>query len=297
MAEYKTTPEYGEYQKYLMEFKAKRQQDHDYDNHGKKHREELARQHEPALSGTDENIDYLNQLAEFHKQHGGSLDRFPSVDKRPLDLFKLKRAVEMRGGFFEISKQKTWAEIGRDLGYSGKIISSLSTSLKNSYQKWLHPYEEYLQTLKIRQAVINEEDGGTIKCICGFLDDVGSVILCEMCDRSQHIVCYYENRDVPDIHECVDCSPRQVDSEKATALQRQLRNLPKALSSFGFRIPKRSRDRHRVCLFDGVRRKLSRPFSRLSPRVCCFLRRCAHRESRRTKLSGTRPCATISRGH
>lgn len=45
-------------------------------------------------------------------------------------------------------KLKKWAEIGRDLGYSGKIMSSLSTSLKNSFQRWLHPYEEYLRVAK-----------------------------------------------------------------------------------------------------------------------------------------------------
>lgn len=77
-----------------------------------------------------------------------NLNRFPSVDKRPLDLYKLKKAVETRGGFERVCKLKKWAEIGRDLGYSGKIMSSLSTSLKNSYQKWLHPYEEYLRVVK-----------------------------------------------------------------------------------------------------------------------------------------------------
>ena len=77
-----------------------------------------------------------------------NLNRFPSVDKRPLDLYKLKKAVETRGGFERVCKLKKWAEIGRDLGYSGKIMSSLSTSLKNSYQKWLHPYEEYLRVAK-----------------------------------------------------------------------------------------------------------------------------------------------------
>ena len=77
-----------------------------------------------------------------------NLNRFPSVDKRPLDLYKLKKAVETRGGFERVCKLKKWAEIGRDLGYSGKIMSSLSTSLKNSYQKWLHPYEEYLRVAR-----------------------------------------------------------------------------------------------------------------------------------------------------
>lgn len=98
--------------------------------------------------GTRANLNYLDQLARYHKQHGTNLNRFPSVDKRPLDLFRLKKAVEIRGGFEQVCKTKKWAEIGRDLGYSGKIMSSLSTSLKNSYQRWLQPYEEYLRVAK-----------------------------------------------------------------------------------------------------------------------------------------------------
>lgn len=93
-------------------------------------------------------MNYLDQLSKYHKQHGTNLNRFPSVDKRPLDLYKLKKAVETRGGFEQVCKLKKWAEIGRDLGYSGKIMSSLSTSLKNSYQRWLQPYEEYLRVAK-----------------------------------------------------------------------------------------------------------------------------------------------------
>jgi len=100
------------------------------------------------LQGTRANLTYLDQLAKFHKQYGTNLNRFPSVDKRPLDLYKLKKAVETRGGFEKVCKLKKWAEIGRDLGYSGKIMSSLSTSLKNSYQRWLFPYEEYLRLAK-----------------------------------------------------------------------------------------------------------------------------------------------------
>jgi histone demethylase JARID1 len=112
-------------------------------------------------AGTRANLNYLDQLAKFHKQHGHSLTRFPSVDKRPLDLYKLKKAVEKRGGFERVCKGKKWAEIGRDLGYSGKIMSSLSTSLKNSYQKWLHPYEEYLRVVKPGvQQMLEFEHGG-----------------------------------------------------------------------------------------------------------------------------------------
>lgn len=98
--------------------------------------------------GTRANLTYLDALAKFHKQHGTNLTRWPYVDKKPLDLYRLKKAVESRGGFDKVCKQKKWAEIGRDLGYSGKIMSSLSTSLKNSYQKWLCPYEDYLRVAK-----------------------------------------------------------------------------------------------------------------------------------------------------
>jgi [histone H3]-trimethyl-L-lysine4 demethylase len=98
----------------------------------------------------------------FHKQRSGThLNRFPSVDKRPLDLYKLKKLVEDKGGFERVCKDKRWAEIGRDLGYSGKIMSSLSTSLKNSYQKWLQPYEDWLK--QNRPAVLlqqERENGG-----------------------------------------------------------------------------------------------------------------------------------------
>ncbi|KAJ5563000.1 hypothetical protein N7535_002554 [Penicillium sp. DV-2018c] len=98
--------------------------------------------------GNRANMNYVDGLAMFHKQHGTNYSRLPSVDKRPLDLYKLKKAVESRGGFETVCKTKKWAEIGRDLGYSGKIMSSLSTSLKNSYQRYLQPYEEYLARAK-----------------------------------------------------------------------------------------------------------------------------------------------------
>ena len=111
--------------------------------------------------GNRTNNNYLDQLNKFHKQHGANFNRLPSVDKKPLDLYKLKKAVAQRGGFEKVCKLKKWAEIGRDLGYSGKIMSSLSTSLKNSYQRWLHPYEEYLKIAKPSvQQQLEFEHGG-----------------------------------------------------------------------------------------------------------------------------------------
>ncbi|KAL9471033.1 hypothetical protein ACSS6W_008974 [Trichoderma asperelloides] len=112
---------------------------------------------------TRANLTYLDGLAKFHKQQGNNLHRLPYVDKKPLDLYRLKKAVESRGGFDKVCKLKKWAEIGRDLGYSGKIMSSLSTSLKNSFQRWLCPYEEYLRLAKpgVHQQ-LEQEYGGPL---------------------------------------------------------------------------------------------------------------------------------------
>ena len=72
------------------------------------------------------------------------------IDKRPLDLYKLFQSVTIRGGFMEVINRKLWAQIGRELGYKGKIMTSLSSSLKSSYQKILYPYEQYLIAKKTR---------------------------------------------------------------------------------------------------------------------------------------------------
>ncbi|KAH8728956.1 hypothetical protein GQ44DRAFT_674485 [Phaeosphaeriaceae sp. PMI808] len=88
------------------------------------------------------------------------------------------------------------------------------------------PPPPYLNGSPTLDGTIEEEESSTIKCICGFSDDDGNTVLCEKCDTWQHIACYYETpQDVPDVHECADCSPRPVDSKGATDKQRQRRDI------------------------------------------------------------------------
>ena len=73
----------------------------------------------------------------------------------------------------------------------------------------------------------NEEDD-IIKCFCGFEIDDGNTVLCDRCETSQHIECYYyehyQNGMAPDLgsiaHACVDCMPRFYDKKGAVARQR-----------------------------------------------------------------------------
>ncbi|KOS48327.1 hypothetical protein ACN38_g743 [Penicillium nordicum] len=65
-----------------------------------------------------------------------------------------------------------------------------------------------------------DEEPYTIKCICSFDEDDGNTVFCEGCETWQHILCYYPDKKVPDVHNCVDCEPRPLDNRRAHERQR-----------------------------------------------------------------------------
>ncbi|KAG0689446.1 hypothetical protein C6P40_005055 [Pichia californica] len=87
----------------------------------------------------------LNARYEFYRQlkvclkakSNYSIHKLPCIDKRAIDLYRLFRVVTLRGGFENCCNEKLWAQIGRELGFYGKISSSLSSSIKSVYQKYL----------------------------------------------------------------------------------------------------------------------------------------------------------------
>lgn len=62
--------------------------------------------------------------------------------------------MKLRGGFNAVCEKKLWAQIGRELGYSGRIMSSLSTSLRSAYAKILLDFDIYEEE---EQAARNNE--------------------------------------------------------------------------------------------------------------------------------------------
>ena len=73
------------------------------------------------------------------------------------------------------------------------------------------------------------DEDGTIKCICAYVDDDGSTVLCERCGTWQHSECYYYNNGcpLPDLdkieHHCSDCKPRHLDHKAAHERQKRKR--------------------------------------------------------------------------
>ncbi|KAJ2653255.1 hypothetical protein IWW40_000621 [Coemansia sp. RSA 1250] len=92
---------------------------------------------------TRTNLNYLDQLYKFHAQQGQPLTKVPQLDHRPIDLFGLRHEVAVRGGYQKVNGEKRWAEIGRVMKYDRKTCTSMSNSLKSTYQKIILPFELY----------------------------------------------------------------------------------------------------------------------------------------------------------
>lgn len=70
----------------------------------------------------------------------------PTINQKPLDLWLLRKEVHKLGGYFEVSRNRLWSDIGRALGYGG--VAGLSTQIKNSYSRIILAYEQYCDRVK-----------------------------------------------------------------------------------------------------------------------------------------------------
>ncbi|KAI8583625.1 hypothetical protein K450DRAFT_222031 [Umbelopsis ramanniana AG] len=174
---------------------------------------------------TRANLNYLEQLYKFHRQAGHPVHKIPQLDKRPIDLFRLKKEVAQRGGYQTVTAQKKWAEIGRLLGYTRKQCTSMSNALKSAYNRVILPYEIWLsKQTKLKgadeinkaissinkdggmkrvkkEAETNEDDDdenerdssspgrGEICEICNIGENEDEILLCDGCDRGYHMYC------------------------------------------------------------------------------------------------------------
>ncbi|KAI0461086.1 hypothetical protein LJB42_001417 [Komagataella kurtzmanii] len=113
-------------------------------------------------SEVEARMEFHQSLASFLRENKITISKLPSIDKRSLDLYRLRVCVKLRGGYDTVCQKKLWAQIGRELGYSGKITSSLSSSLKSAYHKVLYGYDLHIAKLEEEQKnVDNKKDKET----------------------------------------------------------------------------------------------------------------------------------------
>ncbi|KAI9244643.1 hypothetical protein EDC94DRAFT_551694 [Helicostylum pulchrum] len=147
---------------------------------------------------TRTNVNYLEQLTKYHILTGRPVGKIPQLDKRPIDLYKLKNEVALRGGVQEVTRLKKWAEIGRILGYARKQCTSMSNALKSAYQKVILPYEIWYakhkedveHIIKKEDSITNSSSTSSDTCeICQKTENEEKLLLCDGCNRGYHMYC------------------------------------------------------------------------------------------------------------
>ncbi|KAI8987246.1 hypothetical protein BDF20DRAFT_909885 [Mycotypha africana] len=135
---------------------------------------------------------YHEQIVNYQISLGkpSALVKLPHLDKRPIDLYKLRNEVTKRGGVQEVTRLKKWAEIGRVLGFNRKQCTSMSNALKNAYNNFVLPFEVWLTKHKT-DSPANGAFGDNVDsdaCAVCF-EKEGKLLLCDGCDRAFHLHC------------------------------------------------------------------------------------------------------------
>ncbi|XP_049954823.1 trithorax group protein osa-like [Schistocerca serialis cubense] len=82
---------------------------------------------------------WLDKLLQFMEERGTPISACPTISKNPLDLYRLYAYVKERGGFMEVTKNKTWKDIAGLLGIGAS--SSAAYTLRKHYTKNLLAFE------------------------------------------------------------------------------------------------------------------------------------------------------------
>ncbi|KAK7866048.1 hypothetical protein R5R35_008556 [Gryllus longicercus] len=105
---------------------------------------------------------WLDKLLQFMEERGTPISACPTISKNPLDLFRLYLYVKERGGFMEVTKNKTWKDIAGLLGIGAS--SSAAYTLRKHYMKNLLAYECHFDRGGIDpQSIINQVEATSKK--------------------------------------------------------------------------------------------------------------------------------------
>ncbi|XP_069361885.1 trithorax group protein osa isoform X3 [Maniola hyperantus] len=105
---------------------------------------------------------WVERLLAFMEDRRTPIAACPTISKQPLDLYRLYLLVRDRGGFVEVTKNKTWKDIAGLLGIGAS--SSAAYTLRKHYTKNLLAYECHFDRGGIDpQPIINQVEATTKK--------------------------------------------------------------------------------------------------------------------------------------
>ncbi|ORX34394.1 PLU-1-like protein-domain-containing protein [Kockovaella imperatae] len=84
-------------------------------------------------------INFLDQLSMFHWQRDDKPISVPTINRRPVDLWSLRKEVNKLGGHLEIDRTRSWSAVAELLGYD----ASYDTELRDAYITIVLPFDNF----------------------------------------------------------------------------------------------------------------------------------------------------------
>ncbi|XP_037936803.1 serine-rich adhesin for platelets isoform X2 [Teleopsis dalmanni] len=94
----------------------------------------------------EEKDHFVAQLYKYMDDRGTPLNKVPSIQSKDVDLYRLFRAVQKRGGYNRVTSQNQWKPIAIRLGFT-PVTVSVTNLVKQAYKKFLQPYGEFNRKL------------------------------------------------------------------------------------------------------------------------------------------------------
>uniref|UniRef100_A0A1I8PW71 ARID domain-containing protein n=1 Tax=Stomoxys calcitrans TaxID=35570 RepID=A0A1I8PW71_STOCA len=89
---------------------------------------------------------FVAQLYKYMDDRGTPLNKVPSIQNKDVDLYRLFRAVQKRGGYNRVTSQNQWKSIALRLGFA-PVTVSITNLVKQAFKKFLQPYGEFNRKL------------------------------------------------------------------------------------------------------------------------------------------------------
>jgi hypothetical protein len=97
------------------------------------------------------NINFMEQLFVFHRQQPGPRVTIPVIEDKPVDMWRLRKAVKELGGYTDVCRERKWPVVAKMLGFEPK--ADAINELKTAYAKIIIPFDRHMDQIRINAVV------------------------------------------------------------------------------------------------------------------------------------------------
>uniref|UniRef100_A0A665VUN0 AT rich interactive domain 5A (MRF1-like) n=1 Tax=Echeneis naucrates TaxID=173247 RepID=A0A665VUN0_ECHNA len=87
---------------------------------------------------------FVSRLHSFMKEKGSPIERIPHLGFKQINLWKIYKAVEKRGGYNTVTAQRLWKKVYDELGGSPGSTSA-ATCTRRHYERLVLPFERHIK--------------------------------------------------------------------------------------------------------------------------------------------------------